>query len=546
MSRRVLAVAAIWSLVAALAAVGPVAAQTVEGDGCPAPAPMEFEADYIDENRAGGEPIVTTHPEGQLLWGSHAGTTHFYKDAAAHPKTAAFLENYEGQTYQYVSENNGESWDFVPRQPVSTLDPESGLPNSGFSDPEFAIDKAGNVYISEINLANIAISKSSDGGRSYKLQSLAEITFSDRQWMEADEENVLWFVANTFGGGSTSSGSPVTGSLNHFLYKSKDGGVTFSKPQNLGGQQSSDIEIDKTDGSLYELHSNGSQLELWIARDARTQVPPNVTFENVDDAPTKTPHTPPVIADNYDRMSSIGPTLDIDPYGNLYVVWDDRGRNGREPGIYFTYSTDRGMTWAEAVKVSDNSGTAYWPWVAAGEHGASLTWLQNEEVAPGNDPSRATKGWYVMAAQVQTCQTDDDAAWDTVSAPTVVRTMDEPVHTGSMCTSGTTCQAFGTDRRLGDYFANAIDRNGNTYISVSDTRQGGAVSLPLVVRQVGGPGVGDLYANDALWGQFPNPADGTNGAPADPAAAGRERAGDTPACDAASRRMTWYGARRPC
>jgi hypothetical protein len=526
MSRRVLAIAAIWSLLASLAVVGPVAAQTLE-DPCPAPAPMEFESAYIDETRAGGEPIVTTHPEGQLLWGSHAGTTHFYSPAAGDETTAAFLQNYEGQTYQYVSEDGGANWDFVPRTPISTTDPTSGLPNSGFSDPEFAIDKAGNVYISEINLANIAISKSSDGGRSYTLQSLAEITLSDRQWMEADEENVLWFVANTFGGGSTSSGNPVTGKLGHDLYKSTDGGVTFSEPQNMGGQQSSDIEIDKTDGSLYELHSRGSQLELWIARDARNQVPPDVTFENVEDEPTTTPHTPPVIAAEYDRMSSIGPTLDIDPHGNLYVVWDDGGGAGREPGIYFTYSTDRGYTWAEAIKISDDSGTAYWPWVAAGDHGASIVYLQNEEVAPDNDPEQATAGWHVMAAQVQTCDTDLDGSWDTVSSPTVVQASDEPVHTGTICTQGTVCQAQAVDRRLGDYFANAIDRHGNTYISVSDTRQAGAVALPLVIRQVGGPGVGDLYNNAELWGAWPGPAgeEPTAEPPADSPASG------TPACD---------------
>jgi hypothetical protein len=546
MSRRVLALAAIWSLVAALAVVGPVAAQTVDGDGCPAPEPMKFEAEYIDMHRAGGEPIVTTHPEGQLLWGSHAGTTHFYSPAAGSPTTSAFLENYEGQTYQYVSEDGGVTWDFIPRQPISTLDPESGLPNSGFSDPEFAIDKAGNVYISEINLANIAISKSSDGGRSYKLQSLAEITFSDRQWMEADEEDVLWFVANTFGGGSTSSGNPVTGSLNHFLYKSTDGGVTFSEPQNMGGQQSSDIEIDKTDGSLYELHSRGNNLELWIARDARNQVPPNVTFENIDGEATTTPYDPPVIAENYNRMSSIGPTLDIDPNGNLYVVWDDGGRAGREPGIYFTYSTDRGMTWAEAIKLSDGTGTAYWPWVAAGEHGAVATWLQHEDVAPNNDPSAAEKGWYVMAAQVQACDTDEDGAWDSLSEPTVVQAFDEAIHTGTICTSGTTCQAFAVDRRLGDYFANAIDRNGNTYISVSDTRQGGAVSLPLIIRQTGGPGVGDLYANDDLWGAFPAPESPGESAPGTPGTSRAERAAGTPACDDRGAEGRWFMGTPSC
>jgi hypothetical protein len=503
MSRRILATAAVWSLIASMIAIGPVVAQTTAAGECPAPlAPMEFTAEYIDTTRAGGEPIVATHPGSQLMWGSHAGTTHFYSPAAGDTTTAAFLENYEGQTYQYVSENNGKDWDFVARQPISTLDPQSGLPNSGFSDPEFAIDLAGNVYISEINLANIAVSKSTDGGRSYKLQSLAEITLSDRQWMEADEENVLWFVANTFGGGATSAGEPVTGSLDHRIYKSVDGGKTFSKGQSLGGQQSSDIEIDKSDGSLYELHSNGNRLELWIARNARNQSPPNLTFQNVGGAPSARPNNPPVIAANYNRMSSIGPTLDIDPNGNLYVVWDDGGRNGRQPGIYFTYSTDRGMTWSEAVKLSDGSGTAYWPWIAAGSHGASAVWLQNEEVAPGNDPQRATKGWHVMAAQVSACDSDGNGSIDSVSSPVPVQATTEPVHTGTICTGGTLCQAQAIDRRLGDYFANAVDRDGNTYISVSDTRQGGAVSLPLVIRQVGGPGVGDLYDNPQLWPDY--------------------------------------------
>ena len=498
MSRRVLVIAVLWSLTVTVFAMAPVVAET----GCPAPAPMSFESEYVDMTRAGGEPIVVTHPEGQLLWGSHAGTTHFYSPAAADEATAAFIQNYQGQTYQYVSENAGADWEFIPREPISTTDPESGLPNSGFSDPEFAIDLAGNVYISEINLANIAISKSTDGGRTYKLQNLTGVTLSDRQWMEADQENVLWFVANTFGGGSPSGGEPVTGSLDHRLYKSIDGGKTFTAGQSLGGQQSSDIEIDKADGSLYELHSNGSRLELWIARNTRTQAPPNVTFENVGGEPSAEPENPPLIADRFDRMSSIGPTIEIDPNGNLYAVWDDGGGNGREPGIYFTYSTDRGMTWAEAIKISDSSGTAYWPWVAAGEHGATAVFLQNEEVAPNNDPQRATKGWHVMATQVQSCDTDGDGRWDTVSDPTTVRATTEPVHTGTICTGGTACQAQAIDRRLGDYFANTIDRDGNTLISVSDTRQGGAVSLPLAIRQVGGPGVGDPYNNPELWPDY--------------------------------------------
>lgn len=88
---------------------------------------------------------VATHPSGRLLWGSHAGTTHFYGPAAPDEDTAAFLRNYEGQAYYYFSGDAGKTWEFIERRPHPD-NPEAGLPNSGFSDPEFAIDKAGQVY----------------------------------------------------------------------------------------------------------------------------------------------------------------------------------------------------------------------------------------------------------------------------------------------------------------------------------------------------------------------------------------------------------------
>src|SRR5688572_10522551 len=56
--------------------------------------PLTFQKQkYIDTTRAGGEPTVEQHPDGTLMYGSHAGTTHFYAPAAADPTTAAFVEN---------------------------------------------------------------------------------------------------------------------------------------------------------------------------------------------------------------------------------------------------------------------------------------------------------------------------------------------------------------------------------------------------------------------------------------------------------------------
>jgi hypothetical protein len=42
------------------------------------------------------------------------------------------------------------------------------------------------------------------------------------------------------------------------------------------------------------------------------------------------------------------------------------------------------------------------------------------------------------------------------------------------------------DRRLGDYFTIDIDTTGAVVAAYSDTRQGGAVSLPAFLRQTGG------------------------------------------------------------
>jgi hypothetical protein len=87
--------------------------------------------------------------------------------------------------------------------------PPDNAPLTGFSDPEVAIDSAGNVFFSEINLANVAVSKSGDNSETYELQNFFGAILTDRQWMEADRENELYFVANAFGGGTGTVRAPA-------------------------------------------------------------------------------------------------------------------------------------------------------------------------------------------------------------------------------------------------------------------------------------------------------------------------------------------------
>jgi hypothetical protein len=436
------------------------------GKACPAPSKgLTFDKPgYIDRVRAGGEPTVQMHPDGTMLYGSHAGTTHFYTFEALDPTSSAFLENYTGQAYYYFSKD-GKKWEFVPR----TLPPD-GIPGSGFSDPDFAIDTAGNVFISEINLLNIAISKSSNSGKSYELKNFFAFTITDRQWSAADEKNVVYMVGNTFGGGTYPS-DPV-GNTGHILIKSKDGGETFSQaiadPDGLG-----DIHVDQRNGTLYETHLDGGKFEMWSFREARQD-----KFK-----PDKS-----TIANGV-AMQSHWPAFDIDSDGNLYVVWDETGDGDRAAGVYYSYSKDEGRTWAAATRVDETDETDLWPWLAVGARGkVAIAWLQASKKLPDNDAETSGEhGWRIVAAQSL-----NGLGCGGGRAPgfrTSVATPD-PVHRGTICNSGTVCQAQGIDRRLGDYFSIEIDATGALWAGYSDTREGGAVALPGYFLQTGGPGFG--------------------------------------------------------
>ena len=434
---------------------------------CPAPPALTFQAPtYVDKTRAGGEPLVFTYPNGRLLYSAHAGTTHFFAPEAPNAGTGAFAENYTGQTYIWTSDDNGKTWIFRPR----TIAPQ-GAPASGFSDPEFAMDSAGGLYFSEINLANVAVSSSlEDHGSTWNLQNFTGAVLTDRQWMEADRKGELYFVANGQPGGT---GIPPGVESGHYISKSTDGGQTFtpSVPDTTGGSGLGDLRVDKRTGTVYEAHYDGSKLSLAAFRKARTgdlkATDTNVIAEGV-------------------KMLAHWPAFDLDPSGNIYVTWDESGHGDRDAGIYYSRSTDAGHTWATPVRVDRDDNTDIWPWIGVGDDGRlGIAWLGADRKLPNQDAQTAgTYGWRVFGAVTTTglgC-----AASKTPSFSVAVATKD-PIHTGTICQGGTVCQAQLIDRRLGDYFSVDVDGTGRLWAGYSDTRVPGSVSLPAFVRQQGGP-----------------------------------------------------------
>jgi hypothetical protein len=111
--------------------------------------------------------------------------------------------------------------------------------------------------------------------------------------------------------------------------------------------------------------------------------------------------------------------------------------------------------------------------------------MGNDHALAGNDAESAGPNdpWNIYVAQTQTglgCLGSTSPGFRTS------RATPDPFHIGTICMGGTTCQAMLIDRRLGDYFTIDIDSTGAVVAAYSDTREGGAVSLPAFFRQTGG------------------------------------------------------------
>ena len=306
---------------------------------------------------------MQVHPDGTLLYGAHAGTTHFYTPAAPSPTTGAFFENYRGQVYYWYSDDGGASWHFVDR----TL-PPNNAPGSGFSDPDFAIDAAGNVFVSEINLANVAVSKSTDSGHSYTLQNFFAQTAPTASGQPAGRRTRSSSSATrrkAERSRPTRSATTVTRSIAAPTAAARTR-TASSDPDGLG-----DIVFDNGSSTLYEAHYEGGALQLAafrnaLAFDAQTALTPEVN----------------TVASGVNLLSH-WPAIDVDSAGNVYIAWDEGGNGARAAGVWYSYSKDGGRTWAAPVRVDKTDATDIWPWIAVGSPGrVAIAWFGNDNHLP--------------------------------------------------------------------------------------------------------------------------------------------------------------------
>jgi hypothetical protein len=461
-------------------------AGVLAGSGSTASSTLSFGTPiYVDQALAGGEPeVIADVAHGTLVYTAHEGTTHLYRDGLTSSPWGNFdfVANYCNQVNTWTSTDGGANW-FRARY-LGTTCPTSPLINTGFSDPDLTFDAGGRLYNTGIDLVNDALFSSNDGGRTWD-KGTPYCHNGDRPWLAGAGVDQVYLATNTLEGDYTG----------HQVFVSNDGGSTCS---------SSGIpDVGSTpDGGMFS--GNG---KLYFDQPSGTLVEP-ANFDHPDGSfgvgittlarggSEFTAHEAVRGTTMYSHWAAIA----IDKAGTVYHVWDTNDRQAGTSGgcdgaatpapnsIQLVYSKDFGRTWSAPITVARPGTRVFWPWIAAGDAGKiSLVWYQTEPQDGLPDLDCQTGHVHVMTASIT-------GATSKTPKKTVVDAAGRAVHVGWVCQGGTTCVATGQDRRLGDYFTNALDARGCVLIATGDTlltdpTTGGPypTARPLFLRQTGGP-----------------------------------------------------------
>ena len=469
---------------AAVAVAASIAAFLPGSSSAGAQGPTFAPAVYVDQGLAGGEPLIfddTLH--GRLIYSSHEGTTHLYRNGLVGSPWGdfTFVSNYCNQVNVWTSPDGGSNW-YRDRYLDSPC-PSSPTINNGFSDPDLTQDAGGRVYDTGINLVNDSLFSSTDGGQTWT-RGTADCHDGDRPWLAGAKPDQVYLATDTVEG----SGS------GHEVYVSNDGGATCSATGIPDNGPLADGGSYTGFGKLYYDHRSGTLVEPAIFQHGDGSFGVGISTL-APGASSFVPHE----AVHGTSMFAHWPAIAIDSAGYVYVVWDTDARQAGTSGgcngaatpapnsIMLAATKDMGKTWSAPVTVAHPGTRVLWPWIAAGDPGkVSVVWYQTEQQDGMPDLDCQTGHIHVMEASL-TGATGKPKA-------TPVDAVGRPVHIGWVCQGGTTCVATGQDRRLGDYFTNALDARGCVLIATGDTRlvdpaTGGPypTARPLFARQNGGP-----------------------------------------------------------
>jgi hypothetical protein len=184
------------------------------------------------------------------------------------------------------------------------------------------------LAFSSLVAANLSTARSLDKGQNWTLNPAGNVTggipVDDRQWLEFYGKDVVYLLYRTLAPAVTQ------------IQRSNDGGLTYG-PARTAGQigQTGTIDVDKNDGTVY---ISGSSGKIGVG---------------IPDTPGGEPLTYNVyqVTPNGASVDNIFFVVKVADDGTAYVCYSD-GKN-----IYLTHSTDKGVSWAPAIRVNSGGAT---------------------------------------------------------------------------------------------------------------------------------------------------------------------------------------------
>jgi hypothetical protein len=486
--------AAIWLLVSL----------PVQGQG-----PVRYSAPvFVDPERAGGEPVsIQSTRFGNLVYTSHQGTTHLFRDGitGSPTGTGTTAGQDRNQVYIWTSGDAGATWQRVDAGGGFTTNP---FINNGFSDPDLTQDEGGRIYDTGINLVNDSLFSSADGGHTWPDGTL-QCHDGDRPWLAGAQANKVFMATDAV------EANPNGSNLGHEVFTSTDGGRSCNQDGIPDFQARQDGSLVFAGfGKLQYNHRTGDLYEPYVHYESDGTTVDGVGVSVLRNGATSFTQSPVVPT----TLFAHWPAIAIDAANNVYLVWDTDERSTEAGGcgggasssaqkdsnpkvlpntIKLAVFSGGSLATAPAIKTiaGPESNTRYlWPWIAAGAAGKlSVVWYQSDALV---DPDCQAANFRIFEAHV----------FDATGANPAVSVVDAAgrvVHSGSICQGGTFCVVSGRDRRLGDFFTNGIDQRGCVFIASGDTTlkdSSGAelpTSRPIFTRQVSGPSLlnGDCAAS---------------------------------------------------
>ena len=252
---------------------------------------------------------------------------------------------------------DSNSIEFTIRDNHSFDFPENISNNSGKSySPDIATDSAGNINVvwQDYTLGNsdIFFSRSTDDGISWSqtvnISNTSGSSFCPVISVDKSEDiNVVWY--------------DTSGNMEIYFSRSTDDGISWSKAVNIsnnsGCSVSPAIAVDNAGNiNVVWQDSISGNWDIYFSRSTDD----GVTWSQVVKISNKT-------------GNSYSPAIAVDSAGNINVVWQNCTPGNYK--IYFSRSTDDGVTWSQTVNISNNSAFSYDPAIAVDSEGSiNVVW----------------------------------------------------------------------------------------------------------------------------------------------------------------------------